>query len=179
MVSILTSFLSDPHHYLEPSQWRAEHPALPAQSNGGTIVSLQLRLRLWGPPIDGSPHKPARVFSVRIPGCSVGRRERSRHRSNNVGGVRRQSSRYVLPSYILFLRPIPAFLPLIHHLSSPGGPALSSSNHAANEANARGTLLIDRLQDLPNRIREIASHDVHHSAATALATAQTHIGRDL
>jgi len=39
--------------------------------------------------------------------------------------------------------------------------------------NARGNLLVDRLQDLPNCAREIATHGVHQGAATALAVAQT------
>lgn len=38
---------------------------------------------------------------------------------------------------------------------------------------------MDRLQDVPNRVREIASHGIRHGAATALATVQTRYGRDL
>ena len=39
--------------------------------------------------------------------------------------------------------------------------------------NARGDLLVDRLQDIPNRARQIATHGVRQEAAIALAVAQT------
>lgn len=45
--------------------------------------------------------------------------------------------------------------------------------------NARGTLLADHLQDIPNHVREIATHGVRQGAATALALAQLHTGREL
>jgi hypothetical protein len=45
--------------------------------------------------------------------------------------------------------------------------------------NAKGTTLADRLQDIPNRAREIAGHEAHQGAATALGTVQTQLGQDL
>lgn len=53
------------------------------------------------------------------------------------------------------------------------------ANHAANEVNGRGMLLVDCLQDLPNCVREIANHGVHSGAGTALATVQTRLAHDL
>ena len=38
---------------------------------------------------------------------------------------------------------------------------------------------MSRLHDIPNRVREVALHGVHHGAAMALATAQVHPGHDL
>ena len=35
------------------------------------------------------------------------------------------------------------------------------------------------LHDIPNRVREVAHHGVHHGAATALSTAQAHSGHNL
>ena len=46
-------------------------------------------------------------------------------------------------------------------------------NGAATTVNARGDLLVDRLQDIPNRARQIATHGVRQGAATALAVVQT------
>ena len=48
-----------------------------------------------------------------------------------------------------------------------------AANGAATKVNARGDLLVDRLQDIPNRAREIATHGVRQGAATALAVVQT------
>ena len=45
--------------------------------------------------------------------------------------------------------------------------------------NARGDTVAARLQDIPNRIREVAGHGVHRGAAVALATAQFETGHDL
>ena len=36
-----------------------------------------------------------------------------------------------------------------------------------------------RLHDIPNRVREVALHGVHHGATTALAAAQAHSGQNL
>ena len=36
-----------------------------------------------------------------------------------------------------------------------------------------------RLYDIPNRVREVALHGVHHGAAMALATAQVYSNHDL
>ena len=45
--------------------------------------------------------------------------------------------------------------------------------------NARGDTVAARLQDIPNRIREVAEHGVHRGATVALATAQFQTGHDL
>ena len=45
--------------------------------------------------------------------------------------------------------------------------------------NARGAVLVVRLHDIPNHVREVALHGDRHGAATALATAQTRSGHNL
>ena len=45
--------------------------------------------------------------------------------------------------------------------------------------NARGDIVAAHLQDIPNRIREVAAHGVRRGAAVALATAQFETGHDL
>ena len=45
-------------------------------------------------------------------------------------------------------------------------------DHAAGFVNARGVVLVVRLHDIPNRVREVALHGVRHGAAMALAAAQ-------
>jgi hypothetical protein len=52
-------------------------------------------------------------------------------------------------------------------------------NHATTIVNTRGTLFTDRLQDIPNCAREIASHRVRQRAAIALAVVQTQLGHEL
>ena len=54
-----------------------------------------------------------------------------------------------------------------------------AANDAATTVNARGDLLVNRLQDIPNRARQIATHDVRQGAATALAVSQTCTGHNL
>ena len=49
----------------------------------------------------------------------------------------------------------------------------------AGFVNARGTVPVVRLHDIPNRFREVALHGVQHGAATALATAQARSGHNL
>ena len=44
--------------------------------------------------------------------------------------------------------------------------------------NARGNTVAARLEDIPNRVRDIARHGVHRGAAVALATAQLESGHD-
>ena len=44
--------------------------------------------------------------------------------------------------------------------------------------NARGNTVAARLEDIPNRVREVAGHGVRHGAAVALATAQLESGHD-
>ena len=45
-------------------------------------------------------------------------------------------------------------------------------DHMAGFVNARGAVLVVRLHDIPNRVREVALNGVHHGATMALATAQ-------
>ena len=45
--------------------------------------------------------------------------------------------------------------------------------------NARGTVPLVHLHDIPNRVREVALHGVRHGAAMALASAQAHSGHEL
>ena len=52
-------------------------------------------------------------------------------------------------------------------------------DHVAGFVNARGAVLVVRLHDIPNHVREVALHGVHHGAAMALATAQAHSGHNL
>ena len=51
-------------------------------------------------------------------------------------------------------------------------------DHAVGFVNARGAILVVRLHDIPNRVREVALHGVRHGAAMALA-AQACYGRNL
>ena len=54
-----------------------------------------------------------------------------------------------------------------------------AANSAATTVNASGDLKVDRLQDIPNRARQIATHGVRQGAATALAVSQTCTGHNL
>jgi len=49
-----------------------------------------------------------------------------------------------------------------------------AAEHAAGFVNARGVILVVRLYDVPNRVREVALYGVHHGAAAALAATQAH-----
>ena len=55
----------------------------------------------------------------------------------------------------------------------------SATDHAAGFVNARGAVLVVRLHDISNRVREVALHGVHHGATMALAAAQAHSGHNL
>jgi len=55
----------------------------------------------------------------------------------------------------------------------------SATDHAARFVNARGVVPVVHLHDILNRVREVALHDVHHGAATALAAAQARLGQNL
>ena len=55
----------------------------------------------------------------------------------------------------------------------------SATDHAAGFVNARGTIPVVRLHDIPNHVREITLHGVHHGAAMALAAAQARFGHNL
>ena len=54
-----------------------------------------------------------------------------------------------------------------------------AADHAAGFVNARGAVLVVRLHDIPNHVREVALHGVHHGAAMALAAAQAHSSHNL
>ena len=45
--------------------------------------------------------------------------------------------------------------------------------------NAQGDTVAARLQDIPNRVQEVAGHGVHRGATVALAMVQTLSGNDL
>ena len=64
-------------------------------------------------------------------------------------------------------------------LSSQLESLQSATNHAARFVNARGTVLVVRLHNIPNRVRAVALHGVHHGAAMALAAAQAYLGHNL
>ena len=55
----------------------------------------------------------------------------------------------------------------------------SAADHAAGFVKARGIVLMVRLHDIPNHVREVALHDVRHGAAMALAAAQARSGHNL
>ena len=55
----------------------------------------------------------------------------------------------------------------------------SAADHATGFVNARGAVPVVRLHDIPNRVREVSLHGVHHGAAMSLATAQAHSGHNL
>ena len=52
-------------------------------------------------------------------------------------------------------------------------------DHAAGFVNARGTILVVRLHDIPNHVMEVALHGVRHGTAMALAAAQARSGHNL
>ena len=45
--------------------------------------------------------------------------------------------------------------------------------------NARGAVPVVFLHDIPNRVREVALHGIHHGAAMVLAAAQAHSGHNI
>ena len=55
----------------------------------------------------------------------------------------------------------------------------SAADHAVGFINARGTVPVVFLHDIPNRVREVALHGLRHGAATALAAAQARSGHNL
>ena len=55
----------------------------------------------------------------------------------------------------------------------------SAAEYAVGFVIAKGTVLVVRLHDIPNHVREVALHGVHHGATMALAAAQVHSGHDL
>ena len=52
-------------------------------------------------------------------------------------------------------------------------------NNAAGALNAWGDLLVNRLQDIPLRAREIALHGIRHGATVALTIAQVLSGHEV
>ena len=55
----------------------------------------------------------------------------------------------------------------------------SATEYAAGFINARGAIPVVHLHDIPNHVREVAFHGVHHGAAVALAAAQARSGHNL
>ena len=54
-----------------------------------------------------------------------------------------------------------------------------AGNNVARALNARGDLVVSRLQDIPIRAQEIALHGVRHGTAVALIIAQVNSRHDL
>ena len=52
-------------------------------------------------------------------------------------------------------------------------------DHVAGFVNARGTILVVCLHDIPYHVREVTLHGIRHGAAMALAAAQARSGHDL
>ena len=52
-------------------------------------------------------------------------------------------------------------------------------DHAVGFVNARGTVLVVHLHNIPNCVREVALHGVRHGAATTSAAAQARSGQNL
>ena len=55
----------------------------------------------------------------------------------------------------------------------------SAVDHATGFVNARGAIPVVLLHDIPNRVREVTHHGVHHGAAMVLAAAQARSGHNL
>jgi hypothetical protein len=53
------------------------------------------------------------------------------------------------------------------------------ANVATVAINARGSLLVNRLQDIPEHAQEITLHGVHHGSSVALAVIKVQNGHDL
>ena len=51
--------------------------------------------------------------------------------------------------------------------------------YTAGFVNARGTVLVVHLHDIPNYVTEVALHGICHGAAMALAAAQAYSGHEL
>ena len=54
-----------------------------------------------------------------------------------------------------------------------------AADHATGFVNARGAILVVRLHDIANRIREVALHGFRHGVVMALAAVQVHSSHDL
>ena len=52
-------------------------------------------------------------------------------------------------------------------------------DHAAGFVNARGAVLVVRLHDISNRVREVALHGVRHGTTMVSAAAQARSGHNL
>jgi hypothetical protein len=70
-----------------------------------------------------------------------------------------------LITFFFYLEALDAQLQVLHQ----------TAKYAATTVNARGALLAERLQDISNRVRDIAGHGVRQGAATALAMVQTQL----
>ena len=54
-----------------------------------------------------------------------------------------------------------------------------ATEHVAGFVNARGAVPVVHLHDVPNHVKEVALHGVHHCAVMALASTQVHSGHEL
>ena len=63
-------------------------------------------------------------------------------------------------NYLFLLINISSFCMEIIALEAQIQALRQVANDAATTVNARGDLLVDRLQDIPNRARQIATHSV-------------------
>ena len=54
----------------------------------------------------------------------------------------------------------------------------AAATTATGSVIARGNTVAARLEDIPNRVREVAGHGVRRGTAVALATAQLEFGHD-
>ena len=80
----------------------------------------------------------------------------------------------ILPSRFLITLSL-NILDLIAQLES----LRSAADHAAGFVNVRGAVPVVCLHDIPNRVRKVALHGVHHGASMALAAAQAHSSHNL
>ena len=54
----------------------------------------------------------------------------------------------------------------------------AAATTATGSVNARGNIVAARLEDIPNRVREVAGHGVRRGTAVALPIAQLESGHD-
>ena len=84
----------------------------------------------------------------------------------------------LLPSSFIFKTLIIFPLNLLDLSTQLEGLRLAAE-HAAGFVNARGAVLVVRLHDVPNYVREVALHGIRHGAVMALASVQIHSGHEL
>jgi len=79
---------------------------------------------------------------------------------------------------ILIVTPISFSNLLLSALESLVQTLQAAARTATEAVNARGDTVAARLQDIPNRIHEIAGHGVHQGAAITIAVVQNMSGSD-